>query len=688
MYKTQLSFDGKPLRSLLEEKPIAWSRVVALRAALRALPLTAGGHAAALKIGPRKWLLFAAVRASLVAWILADETFDVTTTAPSYAARAAVRAAGRAGAAHDAARAAAAVAAAVRTAGANAAKTAGARNAAHAVWRAIEALDGGGAHPDDGAVMAAEVNADVSSLLAGASPEELLGRQLWRDTPRRILTAWNDIAQNAELAAFGFHLWIRWYEIATGWDGAPSRNYFADRVGRRVVLQPSEWWNRGIVAVNADIARWLAEEEGRLASPFLVGGARRNRERQGERHIVCLPDAALTEMTLQYLRPDAGAAIFHHARSDPLMVVGRFFADEIEALSSRGGVFHPSIRLSHCGDDFAETDDQSLAHFADTRASASLKGLCLHDVLNDVRAPQAWSRTTGAGATIVVIDSGVSYGLREISSDRRSAVDIGGEYQTKQWIDSNGHGSMCAAIAAGSKRDGGKYNGVAPGAKVLSARTSFRTDDLAIIYDNLYAAHIDGVMKGPVVVSNSYGFDSCSPPALNNVKPLLNTIKIATEKGIPFVFAAGNNHAGKCQSQPEDHRPSSIWGMNSLECVLTVGAVGKMDGAFTNQHRDLPHSMSSRGPCQWDDSYLKPDCVAPCYGEVPRGEGYQRKVWWGTSGAAAQAAGLAALLLSIKPDLTPLKLWDIMRDSAEPLNRHVYCVGKGMINCKEAIARI
>jgi serine protease AprX len=63
--------------------------------------------------------------------------------------------------------------------------------------------------------------------------------------------------------------------------------------------------------------------------------------------------------------------------------------------------------------------------------------------------------------------------------------------------------------------------------------------------------------------------------------------------------------------------------------------------------------------------------------------------WWGTSGACPQVAGLAALLISRDPDLTPDDIREVVRSTARRLpGKPQNCVGAGIIDCAGAIQSI
>jgi hypothetical protein len=75
------------------------------------------------------------------------------------------------------------------------------------------------------------------------------------------------------------------------------------------------------------------------------------------------------------------------------------------------------------------------------------------------------------------------------------------------------HGSMCACIGTATTSAGGRYDGVAPDATLLSARTNLLATDIFKLYDWVIARKKSGAIPGPVVMSNSYGLYTCSAPS-------------------------------------------------------------------------------------------------------------------------------------------------------------------------------
>jgi serine protease AprX len=226
---------------------------------------------------------------------------------------------------------------------------------------------------------------------------------------------------------------------------------------------------------------------------------------------------------------------------------------------------------------------------------------------------------------------------------------------------------------------------VAPDATLLSARTNLLATDIYKLYDWILARKASGEISGPIVMSNSYGLYTCSVPAgLSQDHPYRQILLDAVAAGVVVVYAAGNNHHDVlCNHDPKKCSPNSIWAVNSLDEVLSVGTVN-----WDNRMDAGQHANSSRGPGQWAQAHKKPDCVAPTYGEVIWGSGYQVMEWWGTSGACPQVAGLAALLLSIDPRLKPAQVGDLIRQTCQDIQLPRTCAGAGLIDCEAAVAKV
>lgn len=376
------------------------------------------------------------------------------------------------------------------------------------------------------------------------------------------------------------------------------------------------------------------------------------------------------------------------SKIEPRLLITDLGADEVEAMRESGARIYEDIEFAPFSRRRSPTESSLGADkVGDEKVEAAGLEMGLKEVLEHINAPLAWKRARGRGVTIAVIDTGVCGGLGEFPSWKRSRLNIDSAYSGNHWNDSNGHGSMCAAIATANSSQKGRFDGVAPDATLLSARSTLVSTDIYEIYDSLIAAQDSGKIRGPLVISNSYGLYACSPPAaLPEDHPYTGIVLAAIGKSIPVVFAAGNNHHDiLCQHAPQACGPNSIWAVNSHDRVLSVGTVNRDE---TNQDSRSPHCNSSRGPGQWATRFSKPDCVAPTYGEVVWGCGYRNMEWWGASGACSQVAGLAALLLSLDDKLTPSDIGQIIRCSCRDIGAPPECVGSGMIDCAAAVSKV
>lgn len=301
----------------------------------------------------------------------------------------------------------------------------------------------------------------------------------------------------------------------------------------------------------------------------------------------------------------------------------------------------------------------------------------LDDVIEQIRASSAWTQSRGSGVILAIVDTGIEGARPEFSAARRLPgwAPIG----EQPWTDWQGHGTMCASIAAGSKADGGVFDGVAPEATVMACRTHFYDTELAAIYDALTALAKEG---HKVVASNSFGLKRGTPPSVPEDSDFIPALEDAIAAGVHVFFSAGNYHhlAG---GTADGHEPTSIWLHKCRADLMTVGA-SKPDGTMWY--------YSSRGPGQHHgdpNTNAKPDVVGvtPPFGRVVYGD--QVRVLdegWGTSGCCPQAAGLAALMLSKTPGMSRQRLFDILRETSVDLGLHPYSQGQGRIDCDAAVS--
>jgi serine protease AprX len=215
----------------------------------------------------------------------------------------------------------------------------------------------------------------------------------------------------------------------------------------------------------------------------------------------------------------------------------------------------------------------------------------------------------------------------------------------------------------------------------MACRTTFGEVELSAIYDELLLRRRAGEV---IVATNSFGRNVGKPPKPGSENLFIAALDEAIAAGVHVFFSGGNNHQ-KAGGKPDACSPNSVWLHKSREDVFAVATC------------DLAEQMwwySSRGPGQHfgdPGCNAKPDVTAPTprNGEIVYGsELAVLPNGWGTSGACPQAAGLAALLLSLDPDLTSQALFDYIRVTARNLGFASECQGAGLIDCAAAVGRV
>lgn len=275
-----------------------------------------------------------------------------------------------------------------------------------------------------------------------------------------------------------------------------------------------------------------------------------------------------------------------------------------------------------------------------------------------INAPAAWATATGDGVVVAVVDSG-SGPHPDLDANLLPGTDLrpGGGGADGTDVGSIGHGSHVAGTIAAVAGNGIGIAGVAPGAKILPLRIlgpegTGSTRDLA-------AAITAAVNAGARVVNLSLG-------SLNEDPRVSSAIADAVGRNVLVVAAAGNDGPSGSPKWP---------------------AVNDMTLAVTALDREgNPSASGQRG------AYI--DIGAPGVGilsTVPiaaRGRDYELQS--GSSMAAAFVSGTAAILFSIKPDLTVQEVRDILlltaRDVGAPGRDDA--TGAGMVDAAAAVAEL
>jgi subtilisin family serine protease len=262
-----------------------------------------------------------------------------------------------------------------------------------------------------------------------------------------------------------------------------------------------------------------------------------------------------------------------------------------------------------------------------------------------IGAPVAWKAGyDGTGVTVGILDTGIDATHPDLAGRIAGVQNFTDAPDTDDMV---GHGTHVASIIAGSgAASGGRYRGVAPGAKLLIGKVC-GTESCS---ESSILAGMQWAAPQATVINMSLGGQDTP-----DVDPLEQAVNDLTARyGTLFVIAAGNDGVAPVSSP------------GSADSALTVGAV---------DHDNKIADFSSRGPRLADEA-VKPDITAPgvdivaaraahgTIGDPAPVAGYVSLS--GTSMATPHVAGAAAILTQEHPGWTPRQRKTALMASAEP----------------------
>ncbi|HEV7280917.1 MAG TPA: S8 family serine peptidase [Pirellulaceae bacterium] len=201
------------------------------------------------------------------------------------------------------------------------------------------------------------------------------------------------------------------------------------------------------------------------------------------------------------------------------------------------------------------------------------------------------------------------------------------------------HGTHCAGIASAYVLERPEFDGVAPGARILSCKIGDSTLDGMETPLALARAFDAAVAYGVDVVSMSYGEPVLYP---NRGWLIAEASRLAKERGILFVAAAGNEGPGLSTVGAPG---GTTQGILAVGAYVTPEMRSWLDG-WAKRTGETLFGFSSRGPAFSGDVGV--DILAPgaARTSVPLDEDQDLQVMHGTSMATPHASGAAALLIS------------------------------------------
>lgn len=272
-----------------------------------------------------------------------------------------------------------------------------------------------------------------------------------------------------------------------------------------------------------------------------------------------------------------------------------------------------------------EKDCKISVHASTQKSIAVEKGIPWG--VSQIKAPLAWSTTTGHHIKVGVIDTGVDFN----HPDLRHSLSRGINLLNRSMLphDDNGHGTHIAGTIAAANQLQGMI-GVAP-RSLISPVKAFDHNGSAFVSDIILG--IEWCIRNRMnVINMSFGMKTRS-------KALLGAVVNAHNAGIIIVASSGNDGKRRSVDYPARY-PQTI----------SVGAT-------TRLRRVAP--FSNRGA--YIDVYAPGDKIVSAW---LQGKYHEMS---GTSMATSHVSGAIALLLGMKPELTPTEIKNIIKRSIQPL---------------------
>lgn len=289
----------------------------------------------------------------------------------------------------------------------------------------------------------------------------------------------------------------------------------------------------------------------------------------------------------------------------------------------------------------------------------------------------AWQVTEGKSVTVAVIDSGVYPQESDLSDGSVIAgPNFTGLHTSPQNANWGQHGTWMASIIAGHGHDGGfdGVMGIAPEAKVLSIRVipdksdpgyqAYNDEPETRIQDELADGIMTAVKDHAQVISMSIGYSAPSGV-------VRNAITYAYEHGTVLVASSGNS-GGNDTQHGKANGLSPVSFPAEYPGVLGVGAV-----------------TSTGAQASFSSGNLSVQVAAPGQGVPAQGRNGLYYTVDGTSPACALVAGVAALLKSRYPGISPALVTEALTTTAKqtPAGSYDVNTGFGIVDAGAALVK-
>jgi len=285
-----------------------------------------------------------------------------------------------------------------------------------------------------------------------------------------------------------------------------------------------------------------------------------------------------------------------------------------------------------------------------------------------------WVLRAASSVTIAVVDTGADLSAPDLAA--KSPVSFSPRTGTADVRDTVGHGTFVAALAAGSVTNGEGIAGFGGDAKLMIVKTGAGDGSIADVDEAAAIAY--AVDHGARILNLSFGGTTTSATEKN-------AIEYATTRGVLVVAAAGNHFL---TGNPTVYPAALVQPLDSRG----VGGTGLSVAASTESGARASFSstggyVSLAAPGDGVFSAVASASPATTFPRVPL-PGSLRGLYGygsGTSFAAPEVAGAAALVMAANPLLNALDVARVLKESASGGRSWTPELGYGVLDVAAAV---
>jgi subtilisin family serine protease len=289
-------------------------------------------------------------------------------------------------------------------------------------------------------------------------------------------------------------------------------------------------------------------------------------------------------------------------------------------------------------------------------------------MLGQIGVPAAWNVSRGSGVKVAVLDSGVGAGAPDLSGVVTNGPDYTIGADPPGYQPPHEHGTYIASIIAGRGTGPGDSQGVigvAPESHILSVRVILDDSEPGLQAYESKPAYANAIGKG-IYYAVAHGAKVINM-SLGSGQPtaeLRSAVAHAISKGVVVVASAGND--GSRSGFAPYIYPASFSGVIAVAAVTSGGSRASFSEQNASVVLSAPGGDWVMGD-QPDQSWVAAE---------------------GTSPAAAVVSGVAALIKSRYPSLSPALVEQALVTSVEhrPSGGYDVYTGFGEINASGALA--